>query len=80
MRSSSLDLVKDPAQIEAAERFVRNVFAVVNRTLGGNFDQSRFAFESRWDAYREWMDIGFRSREAQTVDHAGRFALVLATV
>jgi L-histidine Nalpha-methyltransferase len=129
-----VDLVKDPAQIEAAyndpggvtERFVRNVFAVVNRALRGDFDQSRFAFESRWDADREWMDIGFRSREAQTVrleeleielafaadeqlrvevstkfrrdgveaelaaaglrpsmwwtDHAGRFALVLATV
>jgi L-histidine Nalpha-methyltransferase len=70
-----VDLVKDPAQIEAAyndpggvtERFVRNVFAVVNRALRGNFDQSGFAFESRWDADREWMDIGFRSREAQTV-------------
>jgi L-histidine Nalpha-methyltransferase len=70
-----VDLVKDPAQIEAAyndsegvtERFVRNGLTVVNRTLHGDFEQSRFVFESRWDAAREWMDIGFRSREAQTV-------------
>jgi L-histidine N-alpha-methyltransferase len=70
-----VDLVKDPAQIEAAyndsqgvtERFVRNGLTVVNRTLRGDFEQSRFAFESRWDADREWMDIGFRSRDAQTV-------------
>jgi L-histidine N-alpha-methyltransferase len=70
-----VDLVKDPALIEAAyndsegvtERFVRNGLTVVNRTLRGDFEQSRFAFESRWDADREWMDIGFRSRDAQTV-------------
>jgi len=70
-----VDLVKDPAQIEAAyndsqgvtERFVRNGLTVVNRTLRGDFEQSRFAFEARWDADRDWMDIGFRSREAQTV-------------
>jgi L-histidine Nalpha-methyltransferase len=70
-----VDLVKDPAQIEAAyndsqgvtERFVRNGLTVVNRTLRGDFEQSRFAFESRWDADREWMDIGFRSRDAQAV-------------
>ena len=70
-----IDLVKDPALIEAAyndsqgvtERFVRNGLTVVNRILRGDFEQSRFVFESRWDADREWMDIGFRSRDAQTV-------------
>jgi L-histidine N-alpha-methyltransferase len=70
-----VDLVKDPAQIEAAyndsqgvtERFVRNGLTAVNRALRGDFEQSRFAFEARWDADREWMDIGFRSRAAQTV-------------
>ena len=70
-----IDLVKDPAVIEAAyndsrgvtERFVRNGLTVVNRTLGGDFEQSRFGFEAFWDAGREWMDIGFRSLEAQTV-------------
>jgi L-histidine Nalpha-methyltransferase len=70
-----VDLVKDPAQIEAAyndpqgvtERFVRNGLTAVNRTLRGDFEQSRFAFEARWDADREWMDIGFRSRDAHRV-------------
>ena len=70
-----VDLVKDPAVIEAAyndsqgvtERFVRNGLTVVNRTLGGDFEQSRFAFDAFWDAGREWMDIGFRSLETQTV-------------
>jgi len=70
-----VDLVKDPALIEAAyndsqgvtERFVRNGLTVVNRALRGDFEQSRFTFESRWDANHEWMDIGFRSRESQTV-------------
>ena len=70
-----VDLVKDPAQIEAAyndsqgvtERFVRNGLTAVNRTLRGDFEQSRFAFEARWDPDHEWMDIGFRSREAHTV-------------
>jgi L-histidine N-alpha-methyltransferase len=129
-----VDLVKDPARIEAAyndsqgvtERFVRNALTVVNRTLRGDFEQGRFAFEARWDADREWMDIGFRARDAHRVrieeleielpfavderlrveistkfrregveaelgaaglrpsawwtDHAGRFALLLATV
>ena len=49
------------------ERFVRNGLTVVNRTLGGDFEQSRFAFDAFWDAGREWMDIGFRSLETQTV-------------
>ncbi len=70
-----VDLVKDPAVIEAAyndsqgvtERFVRNGLTVVNRTLAGDFEQSRFGFEAFWDPGREWMDIGFRSLEAQTV-------------
>jgi L-histidine Nalpha-methyltransferase len=70
-----VDLVKDPARIEGAyndsqgvtERFVRNGLTVVNRTLRGSFEQSRFTFEARWDADREWMDIGFRSLDAQTV-------------
>jgi L-histidine Nalpha-methyltransferase len=70
-----VDLVKDPARIEAAyndsqgvtERFVRNGLTMVNRTLRGGFEQGRFSFEARWDPDREWMDIGFRSLDAQTV-------------
>jgi L-histidine Nalpha-methyltransferase len=70
-----IDLVKDVARLEAAyndrtgvtERFVRNALTAVNRELDGTFDQRRFLYEARWDAEREWMDIGLRAREAHTV-------------
>ena len=64
-----IDLVKDPAIIELAyndsrgvtEQFVRNALTRANRELRADFAQERFAFEARWDAEREWMDIGFRA-------------------
>jgi L-histidine N-alpha-methyltransferase len=70
-----LDLVKDAARLEAAyndtqgvtEAFVRNALAAVNRELGATFDQRRFVYEARWDAEHEWMDIGFRARQAHAV-------------
>jgi L-histidine Nalpha-methyltransferase len=70
-----LDLVKDPARMEAAyndpsgvtERFVRNALTAVNRELAADFDQSRFDYEAVWDPGREWMDIGFRARDRHTV-------------
>ena len=68
-----LDLVKDVARLQAAydnpvtEEFERNALAAANRELGATFDQRRFAYEARWDPGREWMDIGFRAREAHTV-------------
>ena len=70
-----VDLVKDVAQLEAAyndegavtETFVRNALSAVNRELDATFDQSRFAYEARWDREREWMDIGFRARRTHTV-------------
>ena len=70
-----VDLVKDPARLEAAyndpggvtEAFVRNALTVLNRELGSHFDQSAFAFEARWDAEHEWMDIGMRSLVHQEV-------------
>ncbi len=70
-----VDLVKDAARLEAAynddggvtERFVRNALTAVNRELDATFDQSRFAYDAHWDREREWMDIGFRAREAHTV-------------
>ncbi len=70
-----VDLVKDPALIERAyndsqgvtEQFVRNGLTHANRELRADFDQERFAFESTWDAEREWMDIGFRTLKAHTV-------------
>jgi L-histidine N-alpha-methyltransferase len=74
-----VDLVKDPAVIRAAygdadgvtERFVRNVFTVVNRDLGAQFEQDRFAFEPYWDPGEEWMDIGFRSLAEQSIPIPG---------
>ena len=74
-----VDLVKEPARIEAAyndsrgvtETFVRNGLTVVNRELGADFDQERLEFVSRWDAEHEWMDIGFRAIEAHAVSIPG---------
>lgn len=70
-----IDLVKDPARLEAAyndsrgvtERFVRNGLDVVNRELDAEFHQERFAFVARWDEGNEWMDIGFHARDAHDV-------------
>jgi L-histidine N-alpha-methyltransferase len=73
------DLVKDAARLEAAyndsegvtEAFVRNALTAVNRELDATFDQRRFVYEARWDAEHEWMDIGFRARQAHTVSIHG---------
>jgi L-histidine Nalpha-methyltransferase len=70
-----VDLVKSPARIEAAyndpagvtETFIRNALTVLDRELGSRFDQQGFSFEARWDAEREWMEIGLRSLRAQTI-------------
>jgi L-histidine Nalpha-methyltransferase len=73
-----VDLVKDPARIEAAyddsqgvtESFVRNGLDAVNRELRADLNQELLAFEARWDALEEWMDIGFIARETQQVSFA----------
>jgi L-histidine N-alpha-methyltransferase len=44
---------------------------VVNRELGATFDQRLFVYEARWDPEHEWMDIGFRARQAHTVSIHG---------
>ena len=70
-----LDLVKDPARIEAAyadssglsERFQRNGLANLDRELGSDFSQGRFEHYAVWDAEHEWVDIGFGSLGAQIV-------------
>lgn len=68
-----LDLVTDVARLEAAydnpvtEEFERNALTAAKRELDATFHQRRFAYEARWDPEREWMDIGFRAREAHTV-------------
>lgn len=70
-----LDLVKDARRLEKAyndaagvtETFVRNALFAVNRELGATFEQSRFAYEARWEQRCESMDIGLRARRAHTV-------------
>jgi L-histidine Nalpha-methyltransferase len=74
-----LDLVKDVARLEAAyndsrgvtEAFVRNALTAVNRELDATFEQGNFAYEARWDAEHEWMDIGLRAQQAHTVSIHG---------
>ncbi|HXG75197.1 MAG TPA: L-histidine N(alpha)-methyltransferase [Gaiellaceae bacterium] len=70
-----LDLVKDPARIEAAyddaagvsERFQRNALAHLDRELGSSFADAALAYRAAWDPVQEWMDIGFRSLREQAV-------------
>jgi L-histidine Nalpha-methyltransferase len=70
-----IDLVKDVARLEAAyndrrgvtEAFVRNALTALNGELDATFDQRRFVYEARWDPEHEWMDIGFRARQAHAV-------------
>ena len=79
-----VDLVKDVARLEAAyndpegvtEAFVRNALTAVNRELDATFDQRRFVFAARWDPDHEWMDIGFRARQAHEVS-IGRLGIDL---
>ena len=69
------DLVKNPARLEAAYNdaagvtaaFNRNVLAVVNRELGGDFELNRFTHVARWDAEREWVEMALRSDADQVV-------------
>ena len=69
------DLVKDEARLLAAyddaagvtAQFNRNVLAVVNRELGGEFDLDAFAHVARWDAEGERMELLLRSLREQLV-------------
>lgn len=74
-----LDLVKDPAWIEAAyndsagvsERFQRNALAHLDRELGSDLTRARFDYLARWDPVNEWIDLGFRSVGTQVVQVPG---------
>ena len=63
------DLVKDPnilipAYDDAAgvtAEFNRNVLAVLNRELGGDFDVPAFEHVAIWDAQNEWIEMRLRS-------------------
>ena len=80
-----VDLVKDVDRLEAAyddesgvtETFVRNALDAANRELEATFDQRLLAYEPRWDAVNEWMDIGLRAVRAHAVS-VPRLGLELA--
>jgi L-histidine Nalpha-methyltransferase len=69
------DLVKETARLEAAyddssgvtAEFNKNVLAVLNRELGGDFDLDAFEHVARYDAEEARMDIRLRSLADQTV-------------
>jgi len=70
-----LDLVKDPARLEAAyddpggvsAAFSTNVLAVLNAELGATFDLDAFEHVARWDPANEWVRMTLRARRAQRV-------------
>jgi L-histidine N-alpha-methyltransferase len=67
-----VDLVKDPATLEAAyndsagvtAEFNRNVLRVINRELGGDFDLDLFEHVAFFDPDQEWIEMRLRAREA----------------
>jgi L-histidine N-alpha-methyltransferase len=69
------DLVKDPATLVAAyddaagvtAEFNKNVLAVLNASLGADFDLDAFEHVARWDAEAEWIEMRLRSLADQTV-------------
>ncbi len=70
-----VDLVKDPAVIDAAYNdaagvsaaFTRNIFERMNRELGSGLDVSRIAHEARWNEDWQRVEIGGRFEIAQDV-------------
>jgi L-histidine Nalpha-methyltransferase len=69
------DLVKDVDRLIAAyddaagvtAAFDKNVLAVLNRELRGDFDLDAFDHVARWDAEHERVEMRLRARRAQTV-------------
>jgi dimethylhistidine N-methyltransferase/ergothioneine biosynthesis protein EgtC len=73
------DLVKDPAVLVAAyddaagvtADFNKNILAVLNAELGGNFDLDEFEHVALWDPGAEWIEMRLRSSVDQTVELTG---------
>ena len=71
-----VDLVKDPAVLEAAYNdalgvtaaFTRNLFARMNRELGSRIDLDAVEHVARWNAEWQRIEIGGRFRSRQLVD------------
>jgi L-histidine Nalpha-methyltransferase len=70
-----VDLVKDPAVLEAAyddaagitAEFNRNVLHVLNRELGGSFDPDGFDHVAFFDREHEWIEMRLQARAACSV-------------
>ena len=70
-----VDLAKDAAVLHAAYNdsagvtaaFDKNVLAVVNRELGGDFDLAAWEHDARFDAARSRIEMYLVARRAQTV-------------
>jgi L-histidine N-alpha-methyltransferase len=83
-----VDLVKDPAVLEAAYNdsqgvtaaFTRNLFARMNRQLGSRIDLDAVEHVARWNAEWQRIEIGgrFRSRQIIEVAPLGRRFVVEA--
>jgi L-histidine N-alpha-methyltransferase len=64
-----VDLVKDPARLEAAyndsggvtAEFNRNLLHHVNHALGGTIDVTAFAHVAFWDPRRRWIEMRLRA-------------------
>src|SRR5690349_18218900 len=73
------DLVKDPAVLVAAyddaagvtAAFNKNVLAVLNASLGADFDLDAFEHVALWDAEQEWIEMRLRSASSQEVHVPG---------
>lgn len=69
------DLVKDPGRLVRAyddalgvtADFNKNVLAVLNRTLGADFDLDRFEHIAVWNTEEEWIEMRLRSVRPQSV-------------
>ena len=79
-----VDLVKDPARIEAAyndaagvtAQFNRNVLKVVNRELGADFEPDDFDHVAFFDREHEWIEMRLRAQRRMTV-HIADLALTV---
>ena len=75
-----IDLIKDPAVIEAAYNdaagvtaaFTLNLLRRINRELGADFDLDRFRHRARYDALAQRIETHIVSRADQVVQVAGR--------
>jgi L-histidine Nalpha-methyltransferase len=73
------DLVKDPAVLIAAyddtagvtAAFNKNVLAVLNASLGADFDLDAFDHVAAWNAEAEWIEMRLRSAASQQVHVPG---------